>query len=145
MDRREQTAREFLDSLPYARALGMTLVHIAPAEAGLTMPHDPRLIGDPLSGAIHGGAIAALMDTCAGLAVVSHPLCAGSTATLDLRIDRMRGSRPGRAIRARAQCHRVTRSVAFVRAEAFDGDDEAEGAEPIASATGAFTFNRAEG
>jgi uncharacterized protein (TIGR00369 family) len=136
---RSDIARQFIEAIPHSRALGMQVEDIGDGRAVISMPYDERLIGDPATGVIHGGAVSALMDTCGGAAVVSHP-DAVLTATLDLRIDYMRSATPGQRIRATAECYHVTRSVAFVRATAVDDDVD----NPVAAATGAFTFGRAK-
>ncbi|NNK79083.1 MAG: PaaI family thioesterase [Litoreibacter sp.] len=138
---RVQLARQFIEAIPHSRALSMTLEKIGDGVAIISMPYDERFVGDPETGVIHGGAVSALMDTCGGAAVMSHPEEPSGTATIDLRIDYMRAATPGQTIRATATCYHVTREVAFVRAEAVDDDVE----KPVASATGAFTFQRAKG
>ena len=134
-------ARQFIQALPFSGALGMQLTEIGAGHATITMPWDARLVGDPATGVLHGGAISALMDTASGAAVMSHPAAPISTATLDLRIDYMRPATPGQMITARAECHHVTRSVAFVRVIACDEDE----ARPVAMGTGAFTLDRPKG
>ncbi len=128
-------ARQFIEAIPHAKALGLDLTRIGQGEAEITMPYNEQLIGDPRTGVIHGGAVSAMLDTCCGAAVMSHPSAPGGTATIDLRIDYMRAATPGQSIRTHATCYHITRNVAFVRATATDDDAE----RPVATASGAFT------
>lgn len=130
-----ELARQFIEAIPHAQALGLDLTRIGEGEAEISMPYNEQLIGDPRTGVVHGGAVSAMLDTCCGAAVMSHPSAPGGTATIDLRIDYMRAATPGQKIHTRATCYHITRNVAFVRAIAIDDDSE----RPVATASGAFT------
>ncbi len=130
-------AKGFFAALPHAAALGLIFERMEGGQAVMSMPWAAKLVGDPATGVVHGGAVSALMDTCCGAAAMSHPQAGGATATLGLRIDYMRPATPGQTIRAEATCHHVTRTVAFVRAVAVDDDTD----RPVATATGTFTVS----
>jgi uncharacterized protein (TIGR00369 family) len=136
---RANLARVFIEAIPHAKALGIRLVEIGTAEARMAVGYDARLVGDPETGVLHGGVVTALLDSCCGTAVMVHPTGAIGTATIDLRIDYMRASTPGADLNAHAVCYHATRNVGFVRAVAWEDDE----ARPVATATGAFTIERA--
>ena len=133
-----EQARQFIEAIPHARALEMRLDALEGGMAQLSMPWREELVGDPRTGVIHGGAVSALMDTCCGAAVMSHPDSPAGTATIDLRIDYMRAATPRQRITAKAEVYHITRTVAFLRATAHDE----EAGLPVATATGAFTVER---
>ena len=128
---------QILKASPQASALGLRIVELAEATAVLTAPYHPDLVGDPDTGVIAGGVITTLVDqTCAHAVWAALPSYT-SIATLDLRIDYMRPAEPGQDVFARAHCYRLTRSVAFVRAQAYGRDPE----DLIAAAQAAFMLN----
>ena len=122
--------------VPHNVALGLKVVEWGPAGTGqatMELPYDEKLIGNPDTGVIHGGAITALLDACCGAAVfaaLEEPI---AIATLDLRIDYLKPATPSKTVIARANCYKKTSSVAFVRCLAFHDEDD-----PIAHAAGAF-------
>lgn len=128
-----------LAAFPHAKAIGLSIEPLAAGGLLVSVPWDERLIGDPATGVIHGGVVTTLLDTGCGLAAVMRLAGKAGVATLDLRIDYMRPSKPGLAIRGRCECYRLTRSVAFCRGVAYDEDE----ADPVAAAAGAFMITRA--
>ena len=134
--------REFLERIndsfcrmvPHNRALGMEVLDFGAGVSVARLPWNPALIGNPDYGILHGGAVSSLIDATCGSAVFSKLMLLTPIATLDLRIDYLRPATTGRDVFARADCYRVTRNVAFVRAVAYHDHPE----DPIASAAGTF-------
>jgi len=125
----------FTRQVPHNNALNLEILALAHARASFRLPYDVKLIGNPETGVLHGGAITAAMDAACGTAVFQALPRPMVIATLDLRIDYLKPATPPRDVTLRAHCYKVTRSVAFVRGVAFHGDDEAD---PIATGTGSF-------
>jgi uncharacterized protein (TIGR00369 family) len=133
-DKPLKVSRGFVDGIPHNRALGMRVVEFRRAEAIFELPYDAKLVGNPDTGVLHGGAITALLDACSGASVFAALTEWQPIATLDLRIDYLRAGDAGRTIRARATCYRMTRNVAFTRAVAYHDDES----DLIASSMGTF-------
>ncbi|MBX3565646.1 MAG: PaaI family thioesterase [Sphingomonas sp.] len=102
--------------------------------AELMLPYDARLIGDPASGVLASGPILALMDMATSVGVWLRLGAFKPHATLDLRIDYLRPATPGKTVIGRGECYRITRSIAFVRGQAHDGDPS----DPLANVAGTF-------
>jgi len=124
---------------PQARALGIELTRLEPPKLWGRVPYRADLIGDPDTGVIAGGVITTLLDHICGVAAASTLKEPSPVATIDIRIDYMRPAQPGRDVIAEAQCYKAGRSVAFVRAVAYEDSPD----NPIAHAAAAFMINAA--
>ena len=100
----------------------------------LALPWQEDLIGMEDGQILASGPIISLMDMATSLAVWVKLGRFRPQATLDLRVDYLRPSNPGRTVIGRGTCYRVTRSIAFVRGIAHDGDPD----DPVANVTGTF-------
>lgn len=136
-DMAERFLRKANESGGHAGAVGFTFVALEDGGVVLKVPYKPELVGDPETGVLAGGVVTALLDHVSGQSVFAAHQDPGSIATLDLRIDYMRGAEPGKDLYARAHCYKVTRSVAFVRATAYETDPD----DPVATAQAAFMLN----
>ncbi len=131
----QQVIREFV---PHNRALGIDFVSatFTPPVVTLKLAWGPHLVGNPLTEVLHGGAVTTLLDAVSGASVYTKLRAPTPIATLDLRIDFL-GRPPARVdVFAKAECYRVTRSVAFVRAEAW-----VDGEAPFASSSSTFALS----
>lgn len=120
----------------HTRALGFRFSAIGDDWAEVILPWRADLVGDEETQTLASGAIIALMDMTAGVAVWTKINAFRPQATLDLRIDYLRAARPHSPMIGRVECYRVARDVAFVRGHAHDGDP----ADEVLHVAGTFMF-----
>ena len=118
----------------YGAISGLQLDRAAPGEAWSSLPYRPVFVGDTATGVLHGGVVTAMLDETCGMAAQLALDGTRAIATLDLRIDYLKPATPGLDIRAHAVCFRTTRSIAFVRATAYQDSED----DPVATATACF-------
>jgi uncharacterized protein (TIGR00369 family) len=130
-------AHAFMRGVPHNQALGIRVLEMSGTEAVFELPYDARLVGNPDTGTLHGGAITAMLDACSGAAVFGALADPVPIATLDLRIDYLKPAEPGKPVIGRASCYKVTRNVAFTRASAYQDAPE----NVIAHSVGTFMLS----
>jgi uncharacterized protein (TIGR00369 family) len=123
-----------LEHVPHMRELGLEIVELGQGNAIFRLAYQDRLVGDPETGVLNGGVITTVIDSVSGIAAQTALRKPVTIATLDLRIDYLRPSTPGRPLIARAECYKVTRHVAFTRATAWNDDP----GDPLAHCVGTF-------
>lgn len=121
----------------HTHALGFTFEGLDGDAVTLRAPYRPDLVGDPDTGVLAGGLVTAMLDHVGGLAVWVALGRFRPLATLDLRVDYMRAAEPKLDLLARARCFRLTHSIGFVRAWAYEQDP----ADPVAAAQAAYIIN----
>lgn len=118
----------------YGAISGLRMDRAAPGEAWSSLPYRPVFVGDTATGVLHGGVVTAMLDESCGMAVQLALDGSRAIATLDLRIDYQKPATPLLDIKAHAICSRITRSIAFVRATAYQDTED----DPVATATACF-------
>ncbi|HET6789239.1 MAG TPA: hotdog domain-containing protein [Aquabacterium sp.] len=129
----------FLQGIPYARDAGMRVVSIGEGRARVSMDARAEWVGDAARGQLHPGCATVLADTACGVAVGTALNPIVPFATLDLRMDYLRPAQTGAVLECEAHCHRLSRSVAFVRGEVFQQGSE----EAVAAVNATFMLGTA--
>lgn len=75
------------NQIPFNRFIGIRVLDLARGRCTLHIPYREELLGDSRRGAIHGGVLSMLADTCGGFAVWSMGEIDDRIATIDLRVD----------------------------------------------------------
>ena len=107
----------------------------------MTFPYNEAVIGNPVTGVVHGGVIVSLLDTCCGCAAITSMLRPTVTPTMDLRLDYMHPAEPGQPIYLSAKVYRNSSNVIFCRGSAWQDDKE----NPIAHCVATFMKIDSEG
>lgn len=136
---RDRIVEMFSHAVPHNRALGSEIVDFGEGWAEARLPFREAFLGDPDAGLWQTSVGISLIDATCGLSVFLHLPEYTSIATLDLRMEYMRPAVAGEPLFARAHCHHLSRSVAFVRGKLHQGDPE----YPTALCTA--TFMRTDG
>jgi acyl-coenzyme A thioesterase PaaI-like protein len=113
-----QNFMSYVRRVGHGGALSIDYVAHGADWAELSLPYDDKLVGMPETGVIASGPIISLMDMATSVAIWCRLDRFRHQATLD------------------GECYGVTRSIAFVRGTAHDGDS----ADPVAHVTGTFMF-----
>lgn len=129
---RAQDMQALLDSIPYARFLGIAAERKG-NEITTILPFQDHLVGNIMLPAIHGGVIGAFLEITATVQLLFDNQCERLPKTIDISIDFLRSGR-GVATYGRAIVTRHGRRVANVRSEIW----QEERAKPIAAAHGHY-------
>jgi acyl-coenzyme A thioesterase PaaI-like protein len=148
--RRDATLRALVEGVPYINYLGIHFERRGDELTGI-LPFDPKLIGNPLLPAIHGGVTAAFLEVTAIITlswsflwedvesgvINAQDLADGGLPrlpkTIDISTDYLRSGLPRDAY-ARARINRSGRRYASVHVEAWQDNR----ARLFAQATGHF-------
>jgi uncharacterized protein (TIGR00369 family) len=125
----------------HTHALGFAFEGLEGDRVRIRVPYRADLVGDPGTGVLAGGLVTTLLDHVGGLAVWVKLGGFKPVATLDLRVDYMRAAEAGRDLIAEARCYQMTRSIAFVRAWAFEDSPD----NPAAASQAAYVIETTGG
>lgn len=130
--------RRFVTSVRHSVELGIDVTDADEQRVRALMPWQEKLVGNPDTGVLHGGAVFAFLDQVGGLAVAARVYPEFEiTPTIDFRLDHLRAPVKGKTVVGVAECYRLSEHVAFVRLSAFE-----EGQEDEPVATGLATYMR---
>ncbi|MEO0881359.1 MAG: PaaI family thioesterase [Pseudomonadota bacterium] len=117
-----EALQELLDGSPFTRFLAVKVTDADPSSGTVSLrmtsrPEIQRMDGSPQ---IHGGPLAALIDTAGDLAVAQS--VGGAVPTIDMKVDYLRPVMGDHVI-ARATARRVGRTVGVADVEIIDAED----------------------
>ncbi|MEQ8653830.1 MAG: PaaI family thioesterase [Kiloniellales bacterium] len=134
--RNRDDAAGFLASIPYARFLD-THAELAEGRVRVTLPFTPALIGNPYLPAIHGGALASLLELTASIELLWEHQSIGLPKVITTTVDYRRSAGPKDCF-AQAEVTRIGRRLASVSVTAWQDSID----RPVATAQAHFLLKR---
>ncbi|UPW20765.1 thioesterase family protein [Agarivorans sp. TSD2052] len=126
---RKAIADTFINQMPFNQLLGIELVEYSATGVTLKLAMDPKLIGNPIHGILHGGVTATILDVAGGMTAAAAAVQRlenlsskelsvrmSKTGTIDLRIDYLRPG-VGELFYASAEVIRSGNKVTVTRME----------------------------
>ena len=138
-DKLERMRRIIEQGIPFNRLLGLKLLEVGDGRAKARFEYQEALVGNPVTGVLHGGAIAAALDVIGASAVMATfedeaPL--HGMGTVDMRVDYLRPG-AGRYFVATGQVMRPGRILSAARMELYN-----DAGELIAIGTAIYRVSR---
>ena len=112
----DELRQRFGAVIPHCAETGILITALDKQAAVGELPYRPEWLADPERGMLHPGIVTTLVDSTCGVALIGHLESYEPIATVDLRVDYLRPAFAGSSVLCRAECYRVTRYIAFVRA-----------------------------
>ena len=127
-----------VDAVPLSRFIGLKL-ELQGGALLARLDADPRLIGNAMLPAMHGGVLGTLLESAAIYALLYDTPSERVPKTISITIEYLRSARPATTW-ARSDVTRQGRRVATVRAVAWQDDP----AKPVAAANAHFLLSTGE-
>ena len=125
-----------IDSIPYARLLGLAFEAEPDGQLLFTLPFAERNVGNPILPAIHGGVIGGFLETAALIHLMWIRESSEPPKTIDFSLDYLRSGRAA-TLYARCALTKHGKRVANVSIEAWQED----ASQPIAVARAHFLLS----
>jgi uncharacterized protein (TIGR00369 family) len=126
----------FEETIPMHKFLGLKIELLEKSFVRISVPFRKELVGDFRNNRWHGGVIATVMDSVGGVIGATHfTSLDDKIATIDLRIDYLRGAEP-EAIMVEGKIIRFGNRIIVARMKAFQND------KLIAEGKGVYNFIR---
>ena len=125
-----------IDSIPYARLLGVEFAEESDGRLLFTLPFRQASIGNPILPALHGGVIGGFMENAALIPLMWVRESGDPPKTIDFSLDYLRSGKPA-TLHARCEFTRQGKRIANMQITAWQDDEN----KPVAVARAHFLLN----